>query len=221
LKRGGIHSGALHLSRRAFLSGWGAHLLCANDRQSSRRPNHPADVTLTIAPAQIEVAPGHTITTTTYNGNAPGTLIRIREGVPASVNIFNRTDAAEYVHWHGFEVPPELDGTEEEGSLAVPAGGQLHYEITPVQAGSRYVHSHAMTMGDLSRGVYSGQFAFAYVESKRNPGRYDQEIFLSTHEWEPRFTMEADDESAKEEEDERAKDSMEIGRRWAMANRCA
>ena len=27
-------------------------------------------------------------------------------------------------------------------------------------SGSRYVHSHAMAMGDLSRGVYSGQFAF-------------------------------------------------------------
>ena len=114
----------------------------------------------------------------------------MREGIPATVDIINRTGMTEYVHWHGFEIPPELDGTEEEGSLAVPAGGRLQYEITPLQPGSRYVHSHAMTMNDLSRGVYSGQFAFVYVEPKRNPGRYDQEIFLSTHEWEPRLTME-------------------------------
>ena len=108
-------------------------------------------------------------------------------------------------------MPPELDGTEEEGSLAVPAGGRLRYEMTPLQAGSRYVHSHAMTMNDLSRGVYSGQFAFVYVEPRRNPGRYDQEIFLSTHEWEPRLMMESDDESAEEDGDETEQRSMEIG----------
>ena len=74
------------------------------------------------------------------------------------------------------------------------------------------MHSHAMAMTDLSRGVYSGQFAFVYVEPKRNPGRYDQEIFLSTHEWEPRLVTEQADESAEEEEDEdeTEQDSMEI-----------
>ncbi len=134
----------------------------------------------------------------------------MKEGVPAIVEIINRTEVPEYVHWHGFELPPELDGTEEEGSLAVAAGGRLQYQITPLQAGSRYVHSHAMTMNDLSRGVYSGQFMFVYVEPKRNAGRYDQEIFLSTHEWEPRLAMEADDETAEEDGDEMEPRSMEI-----------
>jgi FtsP/CotA-like multicopper oxidase with cupredoxin domain len=180
----------------------GAHLLSAQDRS--------ADVTLQIERAQIEVAPGHNVTTTTYNGTAPGPLIRLREGVPAIVQIFNHTDDPEYVHWHGFELAPELDGTEEEGSLVVPARGRLQYEITPLQAGSRYVHSHAMAMHDLSRGVYSGQFAFVYVEPKRNPGSYDQEIFLSTHEWEPRLAPEPSDEIAEEDEDETEQDSMEI-----------
>jgi FtsP/CotA-like multicopper oxidase with cupredoxin domain len=201
----------LTLNGRAFLSGMvGARLACAQGRQSGGSAIRPADVTLTIGRTQIEVAPGHTITTTTYNGRAPGPLIRMREGIPSSVNILNRTDVTEYVHWHGFEVPPELDGTEEESSLAVPAGGHLQYEIMPLQAGSRYVHSHAMTMSDLCRGVYSGQFAFVYVEPKRNPGRYDQEIFLSTHDWEPRLMMEADDQGAEEDEDEREQSSMEI-----------
>jgi FtsP/CotA-like multicopper oxidase with cupredoxin domain len=189
----------------------GAGLLPAQDRDSSGLPNRPADVTLRIERAQIDVAPGHTITTATYNGSTSGPLIRMTEGVPATVDIINRTGVPEYVHWHGFEIPPELDGTEEEGSLVVPAGGRLRYEITPLQAGSRYVHSHAMTMNDLSRGVYSGQFAFVYVEPKRHSGRYDQEIFLSTHEWEPRLIKESDDESAEEDGDETEQRSMEIG----------
>jgi len=134
----------------------------------------------------------------------------MREGVTASVEVFNRTDIPEYVHWHGFEISAELDGTPEEGSLEVPPNGFRNYEITPLQAGSRYVHSHAMAMTDLSRGVYSGQFAFVYVEPKRNPGRYDQEIFLSTHEWEPRLAPEQMDESAEEDEDEIEAGSREI-----------
>ena len=57
-----------------------------------------------------------------------------------------------------------------------------------------------MPMADLSRGTYSGQFAFVYIEPKANPGRYDQEIFLATHEWEPYFTtMEEDEEEGAAE----------------------
>jgi FtsP/CotA-like multicopper oxidase with cupredoxin domain len=52
-----------------------------------------------------------------------------------------------------------------------------------------------MPMSDLSRGTYTGQFAFVYVEPKTSPGQFDQEIFLATHEWEPIYTTE-------EEEDE-------------------
>jgi FtsP/CotA-like multicopper oxidase with cupredoxin domain len=190
----------------------GAPLQYAQNRKRGLIPDHPADITLRIERAQIEVARGCTITTATYNGAAPGPLVRMKEGVPATVDIINHTDVPEYVHWHGFEIPPELDGTEEEGSLVVPPGGRLQYEITPLNSGSRYVHSHAMAMTDLSRGVYSGQFAFVYIEPKRNPGRYDQEIFLSTHEWEPRLAPEQEDESAEEEDDdgEGGGGSMEI-----------
>ena len=57
------------------------------------------------------------------------------------------------------------------------------------------MHSHVMSMGDLNRGTYTGQFGFVYVEPKSNPGNFDLEVFLVTHEWEPAFTtMEEEDE---------------------------
>lgn len=40
-------------------------------------------------------------------------------------------------------------------------------------------------MTDLTRGAYSGQFGFLYVESNSEPGNYDQEVFLAAHHWEP------------------------------------
>jgi FtsP/CotA-like multicopper oxidase with cupredoxin domain len=208
---GGTYANGPRCTRRAFISALaGAPFGCAWDRRVIHGPHRPADVTIHIERAQIEVAPGRTITTSTYNGTAPGPLIRMREGVPTSVEMINHTDVAEYVHWHGFDIPPEFDGTEEEGSLSVPAGGRLQYELMPVNSGSRYVHSHAMAMTDLSRGVFSGQFAFVYVEPRRDPGRYDQEIFLITHEWEPQLVPEQNDDTAEEDEDETGQRSMEI-----------
>jgi FtsP/CotA-like multicopper oxidase with cupredoxin domain len=157
----------------------------------------PADVTLRIAPVLVDIAKEHTISTIGYNGEVPGPPIRLKEGVPVTVDLFNDTDSAELVHWHGLIVPAEVDGAAEEKSLEVPAHGHIRYRLTLRPAGARWVHSHAMPMSDLSRGTYTGQFGFVYVEPRDNPGRYDQEIFLATHEWEPFLGAEE-----MEEEDE-------------------
>ena len=153
-------------------------------------------MTLRIGTVLADIAKDHTISTIGYNGSVPGPLIRLREGVPVTVDLFNDTDAPELVHWHGQIIPAEVDGAAEEKSLPVPAHGHLRYRLTPGPSGARFVHTHVMPMADLARGTYTGQFAFVYIEPKSNPGRYDQEVFLATHEWEPFFT------TAEEDEDE-------------------
>ncbi len=163
----------------------------------SAPPDGPADVTLRIAPVLADIAQDHTVSTIGYNGTVPGPLIRLREGVAVTVDLFNETDTPELVHWHGQTVPASVDGAAEEKSLIVPVHGHLRYRFTPQPSGARFVHTHAMPMSDLSRGTYTGQFAFVYIEPKSNPGRYDQEVFLATHEWEPFFTtMEEEEEPA-------------------------
>src|SRR6185369_7871175 len=106
----------------------------------------PADVTLRIDQVRVDIAKDCTIHTVGYNGSVPGPLIRLREGVPVTIDIFNETDTLEFVHWHGQTIPAAVDGTEEERSLAVPARGHLRYEFTPQPSGSRFVHTHAMSM---------------------------------------------------------------------------
>src|SRR6202043_715415 len=154
----------------------------------------PADVTLRIGPVLVDIAKDHTISTIGYNGQVPGPLVRLREGVPVTVDLFNDTEIAELVHWHGQIVPADVDGAAEEKSLEVPAHGRLRYRFTPQPSGARFVHTHVMPMSDLNRGTYTGQFAFVYIEPKSNPGQYDQEFFLATHEWEPYFTSEEEEE---------------------------
>src|SRR5579871_3890175 len=186
-------------TRREFLAGAAAcgagSLLTGCTRvepahTGSSAPEGPADVTLRIGPVLVDIAKDHTISTIGYNGSVPGPLIRLKEGVPVTVDLFNDTDTPEYVHWHGQMIAPDVDGAEEEKSLAVSPHGHLRYRLTPSPAGARWVHSHVMSMSDVSRGTYTGQFGFVYIEPKSNPGGYDQEVFLATHEWEPFFGAE-------------------------------
>jgi FtsP/CotA-like multicopper oxidase with cupredoxin domain len=155
-----------------------------------------ADYTLRIAPVTVELDRSHIISTTGYNGTAPGPVFRMREGKPVTVDVINDTDTPEFVHWHGMLIPPELDGTGEEGSPSVPPHGQRRFQLTPGPAGTRWYHSHAMAMDDLHKGSYTGQFGFVYVDGGNDPGHYDQELFLALRDWEPFFTatMEDDDD---------------------------
>src|SRR5512140_889414 len=123
-------------TRRNFLlelaAGSGAVLAGCSRSTTSTAPIQEtaagaADVTLRIAPVQADIAKDHTISTIGYNGQVPGPLIRLREGVPVTVDIFNDTDAPEYVHWHGQVIPADVDGAPEEESLVVPAHGHIRY----------------------------------------------------------------------------------------------
>ena len=129
-----------------------------------------ADITLRIAPVTVELAPDRVISTIGYNGTSPGPVLRMREGVPVTVDVVNDTDVPEQVHWHGLLIPPEVDGAEEEGTPPVPPHGRRRYQFTPRPAGTRWYHTHTMAMTDLHRGSYTGQFGFLMVESGKRSG---------------------------------------------------
>jgi FtsP/CotA-like multicopper oxidase with cupredoxin domain len=151
---------------------------------------------LEIVPVTVELAPNRIISTIGYNGSSPGPLLRMKEGVPVTVNVVNKTDTPELVHYHGLLIPPDVDGSEEEGTPVVPPHGTRSYRFTPNPAGTRWYHTHAMSMDDLHRGTYTGQFGFLVIEGGSNPGRYDQEHYLALRDWEPYFTtqyMDTDD----------------------------
>jgi FtsP/CotA-like multicopper oxidase with cupredoxin domain len=142
-----------------------------------------ADFRLDIAPFELEVAPGKRISTIAYNGRVPGPLIRWPEGKPVRIDVANRTDVPEIVHWHGMIIPSIEDGAAEEGSPMIAPGATRRYSFTPRPAGFRWYHTHAFAGRDLKRGLYSGQFGCFYVEPRSEPGAFDQTVFLTLHDW--------------------------------------
>jgi FtsP/CotA-like multicopper oxidase with cupredoxin domain len=157
--------------------------------------NSKADVTIRISDVEIEVAPKKVIKTIGYNGSAPGPILRLREGQPVTVEVINDTKTAELVHWHGLFVPSEVDGSEEEGTPAAPAGGVRRYSFVPRPSGTRWYHSHVHAGRDLKRSTYTGQFGFLYIEPKEDPGQHDAEVFLALHGWDPYLSSQGGDGS--------------------------
>ncbi len=118
--------------------------------------------------------------------------MRFTEGKTATVDIVNETRDPEMVHWHGFHIPPEVDGSHEEGTPMVQGHDRRRFVFTPNPVGTRWYHAHAMAGHNLAKGAYSGQFGMAIVEPRQNPARYDLEVPIILHEWEPFFSSDMD-----------------------------
>jgi FtsP/CotA-like multicopper oxidase with cupredoxin domain len=173
----------LNLSRREFLAQAAAAAMGASLPEKIWAQSKLADLSLEIAPLKLEIAPGKTVHTIAYNGRVPGPLIRWPEGKPITIDVTNHTDIPEIVHWHGLWIPSDQDGAMEEGSPMIAPRGQQRYSFTPRPTGFRWYHTHAFAGHDLKRGGYTGQFGCFYIEPKSEPGAYDQEIFLTLHDW--------------------------------------
>jgi FtsP/CotA-like multicopper oxidase with cupredoxin domain len=177
------------MNRREVLIGAGSVLatrlapLRALAAPATTKPDH----TLEIRPCKIELASNVTVETIAYNGQVPGPILRLREGVPVTIDVTNSSTHPDLVHWHGLAIDSLNDGAMEEGSPMIAPGAKLRYTFTPKPAGTRWYHTHAGAKDDLTLGTYSGQFGFLLIEGSPDPGHYDQEIFLAIHHWGPSF----------------------------------
>ncbi len=151
-----------------------------------------ADYTLRIGTGLVELGPEHIVSTTLYNGQFPGPLLRFKEGQRVVVDIYNDTDTPELVHWHGQMIPSDVDGAAEEGSPFIPAHQMRRIAFTPKPSGFRFYHTHVPAGGDLNRGTYTGQAGVVYINPKSDPGAYDREVFLVMKEFAPTFSRGGD-----------------------------
>jgi FtsP/CotA-like multicopper oxidase with cupredoxin domain len=154
--------------------------------------NGKADYTLRMSRSLIELAPDHIVSTTVFNGQFPGPLLRFKEGQRGVVDIHNDTDIPEQLHWHGQFLPVDVDGAAEEGTPYIPARGMRRIAFTPGPAGMRFYHTHVAARDNLTLGQYSGLVGPVYIEPKHEPGAYDREVFLTLKEFDPLFSKGGD-----------------------------
>lgn len=91
---------------------------------------------------RTEFMPGRIVDAWGYNGSVPGPTIEVDEGDAVRIVFENRLPEITTVHWHGLEVPIEMDGVPGLTMDPVQPGGTFVYEFTLHQHGTFFYHSH-------------------------------------------------------------------------------
>jgi manganese oxidase len=103
---------------------------------------------LVAEPVKQEIVPGRVVDLWGYNGSAPGPTIEITKGDRVRIIVDNHLPEATSMHWHGFEVPNDMDGAPGSSQDPIAPGGRFVYEFTLNQEGTYFYHSH-MAMQEM------------------------------------------------------------------------
>ena len=134
-----------------------SRLALAADRPALPIPNLLAAdaesrIRLTIQAGQT-LFNGKAATTWGYNGNLLGPAIQLRQGKAVTVNIQNTLAEETTLHWHGLEVPGEVDGGPQG---VIKPGETRTVSFTPQQRAATcwfHPHQHGKTGHQVAMGL--------------------------------------------------------------------
>lgn len=96
---------------------------------------------------------GKTATTWGYNGSLLGPEVKLSKGQSVTVDIHNQLAEETTLHWHGLEIPGEVDGGPQG---IIPAGGKRSVTFTPDQRAATcwfHPHQHGKTGHQVAMGL--------------------------------------------------------------------
>ena len=190
----GLGTGALALSRRL-----GAQHVPAADPPASQPSNSGipqpvvtpdiVDLPVTIdngvkvfhliaEPVKQTVIPGRTFDLWGFNGTAPGPTIQANEGDRLRIVFENHLPEPTGIHWHGLELPIEMDGVPGIGQKPVMPGERFVYEFSLHQNGTFFYHSH-MAMQEMV-GMLGG---FIIHPKTPDAPRVDKDFLIALQEY--------------------------------------
>ncbi len=97
---------------------------------------------LTAELANWEVSPGKTVRAWTFNGTVPGPSIKINVGDHVRIIVLNKLPMSTGVHFHGLEVPFDMDGVPGITQPPIEPGKSFTYEFTINKPELGMYHSH-------------------------------------------------------------------------------
>lgn len=146
-------------------------------------------LTLTAAPAMIDLGGGVMPKTWAFDGRTPGKEVRLSVGdtlvAELSNQLPNRTTTS--IHWHGIALRNDMDGVPPATQTAVRAGSAFTYRFIADAPGTYFFHPHIGVQ--LDRGLY----APLIVEDPKEPLAYDDEWVIVLDDWVDGVTGTPDD----------------------------
>lgn len=107
-----------------------------------RMDNGVKEFHLTAEVVERELLPGRKVKVWGYNGSCPGPTIQVNQGDRVRIILDNHLPEPTTMHWHGFEVPVQMDGMPYISQKPILPGGRFIYEFTLHQEGTFFYHSH-------------------------------------------------------------------------------
>lgn len=101
-----------------------------------------------VGHVRTEFIPGRVVDAWGFNGSVPGPTIEVNEGDRVRFIVENRLPEPFSMHWHGIEVPNDMDGMPGISQDLIQPGGRFVYEFTLHQNGTFFYHSH-MAMQEM------------------------------------------------------------------------
>ncbi len=136
---------------------------------------------LTTAPIAWPITDDVTVAAYAYNGQVPGPLLRVTAGEKIRVILTNNLSEPTTIHWHGVDVPIEMDGVPGISQAPVEPGASFTYEFTvPNTPGTFWYHTHVNADKQMALGLYG---AFIIQPRNRMAPAWDSEHTLMLGEW--------------------------------------
>jgi FtsP/CotA-like multicopper oxidase with cupredoxin domain len=104
---------------------------------------------LVAEPVKQTIISGRVVNLWGYNGSAPGPTIQVNQGDRVRIIVDNHLPEPTSMHWHGFEIPFDMDGAPGLSQQPISPGGRFIYEFTLHQEGTYFYHSH-MSMQEMT-----------------------------------------------------------------------
>ncbi|WP_183621935.1 multicopper oxidase domain-containing protein [Novosphingobium sediminicola] len=135
------------------------------------------EITLRIGQTTIQID-GRPARAVAINGSVPGPTLRLRQGQKLRITVINELTEDTSLHWHGLELPFQMDGVPGVSFPGIPALGRFTYEFAITQHGTYWYHSHSGLQEMM--GCY-GSIVIEPAAADPAPPAHDHVMVLSDH----------------------------------------
>lgn len=138
----------------------------------NKDPNQ-AEFHLNAQKSTTEFIKGKPSETLGYNGSLLGPVIRVKKGEEVTVHVENQLEESTTFHWHGMELPGEMDGGPHSG--IEPSTTWVSKFTVDQPASTLWYHPHLMHK--TGEQVYKGLAGLVYIDDEESqklklPNRY-------------------------------------------------
>lgn len=114
-----------------------------------------------------------------YNGEVPGPILRLRQGMQFRASFKNDLSQATSIHWHGIrKIRQAMDGVPGFPAGSILPGTNFDYAFDVPDAGTFWYHPHLNGREQLGRGLFG-----ALIVEEANPPIVDREEVWVFADW--------------------------------------